>query len=232
MPSTNFAGSPKLLKGAFAVYEKDTPGGQPKSVLLFQFNPDSLKRTLADRAVQADRGNVGAAKEDVFRVQGPPIETISLTIELDAADQLEQPLINANVAENGLHPALATLEMLMYPPSLNAQRIEDMAKKGKVQIAAADLPLVLLVWGASRVVPVDITSFSVSEEAFDKNLNPIRAKIDIALKVLTYMELGDKSLGRDAFIGYQKQKERLATSHSPGFDDKDVRALLPGKKAS
>jgi len=229
---TSFTRSPKLLKGAFAVYDKDTPGGQPKSVLLFQFNPDSLKRPLADRAIQPEGRKSGGGKEDVFKVQGPPIETISLTIELDAVDQLEQPLTNANVAENGLHPALATLEMLMYPSSLTAARIEDLAKKGKVQIAGANLPLVLLVWGASRVVPVDITSFSVSEEAFDKNLNPIRAKVDIALKVLTYMELGDKSLGRDAFIGYQKQKERLASSHSPGFDDKDVRALLPGKKAS
>jgi contractile injection system tube protein len=232
MSSTSFPGSPKLLKGAFAVYEKDTPGTQPKAVLLFQFNPETLKRTLADRSVEPERGNVGKAKEDVRRVQGPPIETISLTIELDAVDQLEQPDENAVVAENGLHPALATLEMLMYPPSLNAQRIEDMAKQGKVQVASADLPLVLLVWGASRVVPVSITGFSVSEEAFDINLNPIRAKVDINLKVLTYMELGDNSLGRDAFIGYQKQKEQLAGKHAPGFDDKSVRELLPGKKAS
>lgn len=232
MSSTAFPGSPRLLKGAFAIYSEDKPGSSPKSVILFQYNPDSLKRTLADRAVETERGNVGKAKEDVFRVLGPPVETISLTIELDAADQLETPDDNDVVAENGLHPALATLEMLMYPPSLNAQRIENMAKQGKVQIASAQLPMVLFVWGASRVVPVHITSFGVSEEAFDKNLNPIRAKVDVALKVLTYMELSDSSLGRDAFIAYQKQKEKLVTDNKPPFDDKPVRDLLPGQKAS
>ncbi len=232
MPSTAFPGSPRLLKGAFAIYSEDKPGSSPSSLILFQYNPDSLKRTLADRTVETDRGSAGKAKQDVFRVQGPPIETISLTMELDAADQLENPDDNDAVAENGLHPALATLEMLMYPPSLNAQRIEDMAKQGKVQIASAQLPLVLFVWGASRVVPVHITSFGVSEEAFDKNLNPIRAKVDVALKVLTYMELGDNSLGRDAFIAYQKQKEKLVTDNKPPADDKPVRDLLPGRKAS
>jgi Contractile injection system tube protein len=226
MPS-DFPRTPKIQKGALAVYDKDEPGTQPKSIIVFQFNPETLRRTLADRAVQSDKESVGAAKEDLLRVQGPPIETISLTIELDAADQLADPDANALVAENGLHPVLALLELLMYPPSLNAQRIEDQAKQGKVQITAADLPLVLLVWGRSRVVPVAITGFSVSEEAFDINLNPIRAKVDLSLKVLTYMEFGDKSLGRDTFISYQKQKEVLASKSSASPDESGIRNLLP-----
>jgi hypothetical protein len=224
---SGFPRSPKLQKGALAVYEKDEPGTQPKSIIVFQFNPETLKRTLADRAVQGDKESVGAAKEDLLRVQGPPIETIGLTIDLDAADQLADPGTNSVVAENGLHPALALLELLMYPPSLSAQRIEDQAKQGKVQVSAADLPLVLLVWGRSRVVPVAITAFSISEEAFDLNLNPIRAKVDLSLKVLTYMEFGDQSLGRDAFISYQKQKERLAGEYPSGSDESGIRNLLP-----
>jgi hypothetical protein len=207
MPATDFPGAPKLQKGALAVYPTHTTGTAPSRIIYFQYNPDSLKRTLADRAPQGKKGNVGAAKEDVLRVQGPPIETIGVTIELDGLEHLP-------VGANGLHPALATLELLMYPPSLTAQKMEQLSQQGKAQISPADLPLVLFVWGPSRVVPVDITSFSVSEEAFDSSLNPIRAKVDIAMRVLTYMELPPQSIGRQAFVSYQQQKETLASQHT------------------
>lgn len=222
MPPIDFRRAPKLQKGALAVYPKHDPGTRPSRVVFFQYNPDSLKRTLADRAAQPKKGNVGAAKEDVLRVQGPPIETISVTIELDATEQLERPRENQAVAQHGLHPALATLELLMYPPSLSAKRIEELAAQGKAQISPADLPLVLFVWGPSRVVPVDITSFSVSEEAFDPRLNPIRAKVELAMRVLTYMELPPKSLGRDAFVAYQREKENRAAEHRSSGDTSSV----------
>jgi len=219
---------PKLQKGALAVYPTHTPGSQPSTVIVFQFNPESMKRTLAHRAAPAPaQGASGSAKEDVLRVAGPPLETINTTVDMHASDQLADPDANGQVAEHGLHPALATLELLMYPPTLNAQKIEQQAASGQVQVTPADLPLVLLIWGKSRVVPVKITSFAVSEEAFDTRLNPIAAKVELGMQVLTYMEFTDSSIGRDAFIAYQKAKENLAQLDRPGSNQTGVRDLLP-----
>lgn len=222
---SQFPGSPRLLKGALAVYASQTPGTQPK-VIVFQYNPAAIKRTLAARSQPPDKGNAGGAKEDALRVFGPPIETINLGIELSAADQLEAPDSNQVVVEHGLQPALATLELLLYPSTDTVQQQGQQAQAGKVQVHPADLPLVLLVWGAARVVPVSITSFSVSEELFDANLNPIEAKVDLGLKVLTYMELKGGSLGADAFNAYQANKEQLAAQQNQDPDSR-IRGLLP-----
>src|SRR5450756_2433688 len=95
---------PNVQKGALAVYPTHTPGSQPSTLIVFQFNPETMKRTLAHRAVPAPpAGASGGAKEDVLRVAGPPVETISLTVDMHAADQLSEPDQNAEVAENGLH---------------------------------------------------------------------------------------------------------------------------------
>jgi hypothetical protein len=207
---------PRVQKGALAVYPTHTPGSRPSRVIVFQFNPDTMKRTLAHRAAPAPQsGNTGAAKEDILRVAGPPLETITMTVDLHASDQLEEPDKNAVVAQHGLHPALATLELLMYPPTLTAQQIQQQAAKGEVQVSPADLPLVLLIWGKPRVVPVKLTSFAVSEESFDTRLNPIGAKVELGMQVLTYMEFPQSSVGRDAFISYQQAKENLASLSAP-----------------
>lgn len=219
---------PPLLKGALAVFPTQTPGSVPSAVILFQYNPDTMKRTLAHRVAAAPaQGNTGAAKEDVLRVSGPPVETITLSVDMHAADQLTEPDQNGAVAANGLHPALATLELLMYPPTLAAQAIATQAASGQVQVSPADLPLVLFIWGKSRVVPVKLTSFSISEEAFDTRLNPVHAKVDVSMQVLTYMEFTDSSIGRDAFIAYQKSKESLAQMDRPGSNIAGVLNLLP-----
>jgi hypothetical protein len=220
---------PNLQKGALAVYPTHTPGSQPSNVIIFQFNPEAMKRTLAHRAAPPpNAAKSGAAKEDVLRVAGPPVETISLTVDMHASDQLAEPDQNTTVAEHGLHPALATLELLMYPPTLSAQKIQEQAARGAVQVSPADLPLVLLIWGKSRVVPVKLTSFAVSEDAFDTRLNPISAKVELAMQVLTYLEFTDSSIGRDAFVAYQKAKESLAGLDRPGANTIGVRNLLPG----
>jgi hypothetical protein len=69
---------------------------------------------------------------------------------------------------------------------------------------------VLLHWGTSRVVPVQLMSLSITEELFDPALNPIQAKVDLGLKVLTYMEFTSKSVAREASIAHQKTLEQLA----------------------
>lgn len=223
----DFPRSPQLLKGALAVYDTDTSTAQP-TVIVFQYNPDQVRRTLANRTLPADqRGGGQGAREDVLRVAGPPVETITISVVLDAADQLADPDRNRTTAEKGLHPALAALEMTMYPASLDAEELERQAAAGEVQVEPASLPLTLLIWGKSRVVPVAITSFSITEEAFDPRLNPLRAKVDLGLKVLTYMEFPGESVGRDAFIAYQKQKEELADDFTNSSDDSRIRTYLP-----
>lgn len=224
MPS-DFPLSPRLLKGALVVYESQTPGPPPR-VIVFQYNPDQLSRSLATRAAPREPSNVGGAREDVLRVLGPPVETVNLSVELDASDQLQEPQQNQPAVEHGLHPALATLELLLYPSTARVQEIERLTQEGRSQIIPADLFLTLLVWGESRVVPVLLTSFSVTEEAFDQQLNPIRARVNLGMRVLTYMEFRKTSPGRDAYLAYQRQKESLAGQYQPGGESA-VRGLLP-----
>jgi hypothetical protein len=198
------------------------------ALVIFQYNPEQVRRTLANRTQQqgAGTGANQGAREDVLRVAGPPVETISLSIVLNAADQLAAPEENQTVAEKGLYPALAAMEMAMYPPAMMAEKLEDLAASGEVTVQPANVPLTMLVWGESRVAPVAITSFSITEEAFDPRLNPIRAKVDLGLKVLTSLEFPNSSVGRDAYIAYQKSKEQLAMQFSNRSDDTQIRKFL------
>ncbi len=224
--ASEFPRSPRLLKGGLVVYASQTPGPPPK-IVVFQYNPEQMTRSLAMRAAPREPSNIGAAREDVLRALGPPVETINLAIELDAADQLAEPDKNPVTVEFGLHPVLASLEMLLYPPTNEFQTSLSLALGGQVQVCPADLPLVLLVWGKSRVVPVMLTSFSITEEAFDPKLNPIQARVDLGLRVLTYMELKDTSIGYGAFLAYQRQKEVLSQAFHPLGDVSRLTGLLP-----
>jgi hypothetical protein len=209
---SEFPGRPKVQKGALIVYDSQAPGTQPSRQIVFQYNPESLKRTFATRSPAREASQSTAAREDVLSVPGPPVETINLSIELDAADQLENPQHSDQVDSDGLHGALAALELLLYPATTQVSQIEQQADQGAVQVHPGDTPLVILAWGASRVVPVQLTSLSISEELFDPSLNPISAKVELGLKVLTYMEFTRASIGRDTFIAHQKRKEELARS--------------------
>ncbi|MEM7202446.1 MAG: hypothetical protein AAF628_19395 [Planctomycetota bacterium] len=218
--------SPRLLRGALAVYPSQDAGTQP-TVIPFQFNPEAVKRTLASRTPPSEASDAGASQEDANRVAGPPIETLTLAVELDATEHLARPQGNDAVIEHGLHGHLATLEMLMYPPGAQILQNEQLAEAGEVQVRPEELPLTLLVWGESRVVPVRITGFSISEEAFDTNLSPIRARVDLSMQVLTYVELQEDSIGRDAYMAYQRRKEEFASDHRAGKGVERIRALLP-----
>ncbi len=191
------------------MYESQTLGLVP-NVIVFQYNPEQLSRTLAERAAAPQPSTVGTAREDVLRALGPPVQTMNLTVELDAADQLAEPDQNRAVVEHGLHPALASLERLLHPSLEQALLSRVSAQIGRVQICVADVPLILFIWGRSRVLPVRLTNLSVTEEAFDQQLNPIRARVELGMRVLTYMELKDTSLGYAAYLAYEQLKETLA----------------------
>ena len=208
MPS-HFPGSPKLLKGALVAFQSQFLGPVP-NVIVFQYNPEQLSRSLANRSAPPEASNVGSAREDVQKVLGPPVETITLKVELNAADQLAEPETHPQIAQFGLHPALAALELLLYPSSAQVLLNRTLAQAGTAHICPADVPLVLFIWGPSRVLPVRLTSFSVTEQAFDQLLNPIQASVELGMRVLSYMDLKENTLGYNAYLATQVQKEVLA----------------------
>jgi hypothetical protein len=203
---------PAIARGALLVYRSSTGAARrPDYQIDFQYNPEQLRRSFAQRTPPADNSRTAANRtQGVLAVPGPPVETVTLTIVLDAADQLEDQRRRENVTKNGLHAPLAALELLLYPASASIDHVSQQADRGRVQIAPADTPLVLLSFGAQRVAPVMIASYAVTEELFDPNLNPIHAKVDLGLKVMTYMEFPSQSPGREAFIAHQKSLESLA----------------------
>jgi hypothetical protein len=177
-------------------------------VIALQYNPDSLTRTLQ---VQAVAGGQDGTRVDVLRLRGPAVETIKLDAELDATDQLEFPNQNPNAVQLGLHPQLAQLEMLINPTVETLRADDNMANAGTLEIIPLEQPLTLFVWSKNRVVPVRVTDFSVTEEAFDTRLNPIRAKVSLGLRVLNVDDLGFSHPGGQMFMTYLTNKQQLAS---------------------
>jgi hypothetical protein len=213
--ASEFTGRPKLLKGALVAFRSQLIPGVP-TVVVFQYNPENLTRTLKQRTASGEEaagGGGASAAQEVLQVAGPPQEQISMTVVLDAADQLEQPGQNPDTVLTGLHPALATLELLLYPPSEQILANAIRAALGARQITSTDVPLTLLVWGPARVVPVRLTGLTFTEQAFDQLLNPIRAEVRIDVGVLTYRDLEPKSIGHGVSVVHHVAKEVLSAVH-------------------
>ena len=202
---TTFPGSPRLQKGAIVGMDPFNPQA---SVIVFQYNPHTLTRTLTAQTA-GSQGSVESARGEALRLKGPPKETIKLNVEVDAADQLEQAQFPAT--SMGLYPALAALEMLLYPKSALVIANEVLARVGVIEVIPPEAPMTLFIWGAKRTVPVRITGFTITEEAFDPNLNPIRAKVDLSMQVLTYQDLGLATAGGGLYMVHQIAKEVMAT---------------------
>lgn len=201
---TAFPGSPRLIKGAIIGLDPKNPLA---SIIVFQYNPDTMTRRLEARSV----GGEGGDRSEAFRLTGPPKETITLSIELDATDQLEEA--NPLAVATGISPALSALEMLIYPKSRAVIAAAALANGGFIEIIQPEAPLTLFVWGPTRVLPVRVTSFSITEEAYDTLLNPIRAKVDLSLYVLSYADLKVTNPGYYLFLAHQIAKEVMATTN-------------------
>lgn len=198
---TSFPNSPRLQKGAIIGLDPFNPLA---SVVIFQYNPDTMTRTLTP---QTTGGN--ADKGEALRLKGPPQETIKLDVEIDATDQLEHA--DGIATSLGIHPTLASLEMLLYPKSALVIANEVLLNIGVIEIIPPEAPMTLFVWGIKRILPVRLTALSITEEAFDPNLNPIRAKVSLGLRVLNYQDLGLLSPGGTLFMAHQIIKEVMAT---------------------
>jgi len=213
---STYPNSPRLVKGALIGVDVFNPVA---SVVVFQYNPDTMTRRLEARAAAGD-GDRGEAQ----RLTGPPKETITLTVEIDATDRLEAG--DAVAEKLGIYPELSSLEMLLYPKTAAVIANEVLAAIGTIEILPMEHPFTLLVWGLKRVVPVRVTAFSITEESYDPNLNPIRAKVELTLTVLTYQDYGVLHPGHWVFMAHQTAKEVMATIGGVRSMS-DIRSIVP-----
>jgi hypothetical protein len=202
---STFPNSPRLLKGGIVLINPAT--GIIQRIIALQYNSDSLTRSLQIQSVPGE----GHDRSEALRLIGPPVETIKLDAEIDATDQLEFPDQNRTTAQSGIFPQLAALETIIYPTSQQLITNNNLASQGTLEITPLESPLTLFVWSSKRIVPVRLTDFSITEEAFDAFLNPIRAKVSLGMRVLSVNDLGFEHKGGNLFLAYLQQKERLAS---------------------
>jgi hypothetical protein len=194
--------APRMLKGALVGLDPMDPLA---GLVVFQYNPDTMTRRLEPRT----SGSPDAERSEALRLVGPPKETITLSVEFDAADL---PL-GAVQAIAGIYPPLAALEMLLYPKTLTVIKNEALAATGILEIIPPTMPLTLFVWGPARVVPVRLTSLSITEEQHDAFLTPTRGKAELSMQVLSYHDVGISNVGHALFLAHQITKEAFAITN-------------------
>jgi hypothetical protein len=220
-----YSQGPRLLKGAIVAVDL---ASSKQTTIAFQYNPETLTRTLTPR--QTAEPQQKGQRASALRFSGAPAESFTLEIHLDASDALEKG--DATAGSLGIYPQLFALEVLAYPASEQVVENDKLQKQGKMEVASGyDAPLTLLVWGAQRVLPVQLTSITVTEKIFDTHLNPVQATVSLHMNALTYSDLDPTHKGYSLFLAYQKSKERQARQGVTGGDTAellgvDVRARL------
>lgn len=214
-----FPNSPHLIKGGIVVINPNS--AVVERMITLQYNPDTLTRTLQVHSA----GEGAGQRSEPMRLTGPPVETIKLEAEIDATDQMETG--DRVTSQVGIQPQLAVLEMLIYPSSAHLFSNNTLAKTGTIEIAPMESSLTLFIWNKNRIIPVRITEFSVTEEAFDVLLNPIRAKVSLGMRVLSVDDLGFEHKGGGLFMSYHQNKERLArTFHSGSLSELGIKTII------
>ncbi|MFI1966303.1 hypothetical protein ACH429_19715 [Streptomyces pathocidini] len=203
---------PKPIRSGIVVVDPER--GTPQRIIVLQFNPDTLERSIAPQAAgsggDAGGGGSGGDRNEALRLKGPAEESWKFTAEIDSTDQFEI------AAPDGIHPQLATLEMLVQPTTAQLREAVRLGRRGTIEISPIETPLTLFTWGSKRVLPVRLTELSVNESAFDVHLNPIRASLSIGMKVLSVSDLPAGHRGADLYMAHLAQKERLAGAARSG----------------
>ncbi len=209
-PSSPFSNLfPKLLKGALIRFTQKGNSSFPDKIIVFQYNPETMTRKLEAWYSGESESKSGGPSESSNAQPFDPTETFDITLQLDAADALEKPLIHPIAVLSGVADRIAALEMLLYPQgdqitgllgaiskslgnaSSSSQGGSNTGAPGNAGAGTTQTPIprgtvpdLLFVWGPGRIVPVRITSFSVEEQAYSPTLYPLRAKVSLGMKIM------------------------------------------------
>jgi hypothetical protein len=213
MPTrTGYTRSPRTTTGALILLTRDIIGVVPY-ITLFQYNPESINRSFN---IESPFEYNAKADANLYLPTGratPPGESYSFKLELDATDDLElgRPLtIGAGVSDR-----IAALERTIFPTH---GLLGDIAALGGTA-EIPTVPIVLLVLGPQRVVPVWVSSLSITETAHNPALMPIHAEVDIAFQVITAQELSgsiglDTAIARVVYRIYRNASNALSLAHA------------------
>lgn len=203
-----FTNKPKILRGAFVEYGLSLP----PLFVVFQFNPVQLSRSRSQYF--SVPGSVQRAESEAARTAGREPrwltlrdfhqryddltdlrdaqqvqvqeESINFEIRLDATDDLNEG--DPIVEQFGILPRLATLELMVHPKgeSLIGQALGALlgSPGGFSFTKGANPPMILFIWGYTRVLPVNINSMNITETQFNTLLNPVRATVSVNLTVI------------------------------------------------
>jgi hypothetical protein len=206
---------PYLLRGAMIEYGSDFLGPLP-NVVIFQFNPETLTRTI-----QVPARPSGAAARETTQAGEPAIEKISLKAQFSAADGMGTNNVLARTM--GVGPRLAALEKMVHPAGklggligAALDSIGDALGLGgggsdpRQVVPREKYPRILFIWGPFRVLPVVIDSMSITELQYDFLLNPIQADVSIGLSVNAIDNCSDDTVGKGALEYSNLAKEAQA----------------------
>lgn len=201
--TVGYADLPRAIRSGLVLV--DPTLGTPQRIIIMQFNPDTVTRSLAPQTTTGESGD----RSEALRLIGPAVETWKFEADIDGTDQFDTP------SPDGIHPQLALLELLIHPPTDRLRTNQTLAAVGTIEIAPVETPLTLWVWGGKRVLPVRLTELGITETMFDPNLNPVRATVSIGLRVLNVNDLPTGHRGGELFLAHLAQKEQLASTVSP-----------------
>jgi hypothetical protein len=208
----------RYLRGALVEYGTDLLGPIP-NVVLFQFNPETLNRTI-----QIPARPTGRQSRERSQAGEPPTEKISLTAHFTAADQLNDSHPLAIVF--GVGTQLAALEKMAFPvqegSSLIAKAIDavgdalfggDDDETPTRPIPRILYPKVLFIWGYTKILPVVIDSMTINEKQYDALLNPIQAEVSLGLSVMGAGNQTDDDIAKGAAEYTAVVKETMAVAN-------------------
>ncbi len=241
-----FKNKHKVFRGAFVEYEKDSQSHTPLKVV-FQFNPIQLTRNRSISYAPPNEKNIYPSYPGEDKLQEGPVrnlreyhhntndlleirdnqnvtineESIGLELRLDATEDLNE--VNPKADQYGILPHLATLEMMVYPKgdSLTGENWNDLldSNEGISFTKSPNPPMILFIWGANRVMPININAMNITEIEFNPLLNPVRATVTVNFTVIE---------GRNKQYMYYKAKKEEMSDLYLANNTEVANVVIPG----